>query len=153
MKSRFKIGKAYGDQWHRSNGVAQGCPLSIMWANLLGAVWAKAIRKEAPRTQVNIFVDDKSLRTQNRSDFVEAFEVNAKFDRLAVLELNMSKVNCFASRKEDQAWLAKFEHKGKKVNEVKDIVTLGHQLSVRKTTKNEKGNDRIEKGKIGRAHV
>ena len=36
--SRFKIGTHFGLEWGRTNSVAQGCPLSIMWANLIGAV-------------------------------------------------------------------------------------------------------------------
>ena len=48
VTSRFKIGDHHGPAWKRTNSVAQGCPLSILWANMVGALWAKLLTIEAP---------------------------------------------------------------------------------------------------------
>ena len=48
LESRFKVNGHYGRSWHRTNSVAQGCPLSIVLANLIGALWSKVLDARAP---------------------------------------------------------------------------------------------------------
>ena len=55
-----------GKEWLRTNSIAQGCPLSMMWANLVGAVWSKIMKNEVLEVTKNIFADDKSIRTTDR---------------------------------------------------------------------------------------
>ena len=38
VTSSFKIGDHFGPKWKRTNSIAQGCPLSIRWANMIGAL-------------------------------------------------------------------------------------------------------------------
>ena len=48
LVSRFKINGHFGPAWGRTNSVAQGCPLSIIWANIIGALWSKVLSINAP---------------------------------------------------------------------------------------------------------
>jgi hypothetical protein len=144
LTSRFKIGSFYGKEWKRTNSVAQGCPLSVMWANMIGAAWVKVMNIEAPRVGKNVFIDDKSLRARNREDFENAFNITDAFDLLCGQKLNMAKVVAFATELKDRTWLKEWEFKGQKVKEVREAVTLGHELSVNKRALHKKQRQRIE---------
>ena len=68
LNSRFKVNGHFGPQWGRTNSVAQGCPLSIVWANLIGALWAKVLSARTPGVGKTIFVDDKAIRSKDREN-------------------------------------------------------------------------------------
>ena len=130
LTSAFKIGNHFGPEWRRVNSIAQGCPLSIMWANMVGALWAKVLSLEVPDVRKNVFVDDKSLRTNSRMAFERAFVINEKFDKICGQNLNWKKVFGFACRGDDQNWMRNWSLQHNRINEVKSVVTLGHQISV-----------------------
>ena len=48
MLSYFRINGHYGEAWGRTNGFAQGCSLSILFANMFGSLWAKIMTNRAP---------------------------------------------------------------------------------------------------------
>ena len=66
-----------------------------MWANMVGALWVKVLNLEAPKVKKNIFIDDKSLRTDLRESFQEVFRINSEFDEFCGQTLNMKKVTGF----------------------------------------------------------
>ena len=96
--SRFKIGSVFGDEWRRTSSIAQGCPLSVMWANMVGSIWAKVMTLELLKVDKVIFVDDKSIRTKESESFERAFKVTAEFDDLCGQKLNVGKVVAVATK-------------------------------------------------------
>jgi hypothetical protein len=147
LKSRFKIGSHFGEEWTRTNSVAQGCPLSVMWANMLAAAWVKVMRREAPNTKKNVFIDDKSLRSSSRADFELAFKVTDEFDMRCGQKLNIGKVVAFATDPRDRTWLQQWRHGGHKIQEVKEAVSLGHETSVNKRAKRERQHERLDRSR------
>eukprot|EP00660_Eupelagonema_oceanica_P019763 gene19763-biopygen20777 len=60
LRRRFRItGTAVGQEFSATNGILQGCPVSVICLNALIAVWAKAVEAEAPRVNTLAYADDK----------------------------------------------------------------------------------------------
>jgi hypothetical protein len=76
---------------------------------------------------------------------MEAFKINQDFDAICGQTLNWKKVYGFATLPTDQTWLQSWSHEGRRVTEVKSIVTLGHQMTVSSHPSGQR--DRIKKGK------
>ena len=60
MRRRFKVGGGVGEEFHTTNGILQGCPLSVIFLNLLVSVWARAVEKEA-KVEPNAYADDTGV--------------------------------------------------------------------------------------------
>ena len=50
LRRRFKVASSVGEEFLATNGILQGCPLSVVLLNALVAVWAKAIEAEVGRS-------------------------------------------------------------------------------------------------------
>ena len=46
LRRRFRLGASVGDEWQATNGILQGCPLSVFLLNALMAVWSRAVEAE-----------------------------------------------------------------------------------------------------------
>ena len=60
LERRFKVGGGLGLPFKPTNGILQGCPLSVILINLLQAVWTRAVKAE---TQVDAisYADDATI--------------------------------------------------------------------------------------------
>ena len=58
LKRRFAFAGAIGEPFVATNGILQGCPLSIIMLNLLVNVWVKAVKSEVPDANPYGFADD-----------------------------------------------------------------------------------------------
>ena len=46
LRRRFCVGAAVGEAFSSTNGILQGCPLSVVLLNALVSVWAEAVARE-----------------------------------------------------------------------------------------------------------
>ena len=145
LSSRFKINGHYGKPWWRTNSFAQGCPLSILWANLLGAAWTIILTARIPGAGKSIFIDDKALRTKNRVIFLEALKLNSLFDRLTGQKLNITKVMAMATTQEDRNWLRKIMIDNNHIQVDSKAIYLGAQLDAARKIAQSKAYVRIDK--------
>lgn len=62
----FRIGKHYGSAFKATNIIGQGCPLSMLWSNLLISTWARALRAHLVNLTLEVrltaYVDDRTMR-------------------------------------------------------------------------------------------
>ena len=59
LQRRFRVtGSAVGKPFEATNGILQGCPVSVICLNALLAVWARAVEDKAG-VQVSAYADDK----------------------------------------------------------------------------------------------
>ena len=49
-----------------SNGILQGCPLSVIFINALISIWSKSIAQEVPNTSAESYADDTQALTKTR---------------------------------------------------------------------------------------
>ena len=55
LRRYFRVGQGIGAEFTASNGILQGCPLSVVLLSALVAVWCKAVRHEVPGAHVEAF--------------------------------------------------------------------------------------------------
>ena len=70
LRRRFVFAGAVGQPFVATNGILQGCPLSIMMLNLLVNIWARAIKVEVPEACPYGFADDTGATARGESGHV-----------------------------------------------------------------------------------
>eukprot|EP00660_Eupelagonema_oceanica_P000665 gene665-biopygen12615 len=84
LRRRFRItGTAVGREFAATNGILQGCPVSVICLNALIAVWAKTVEAEAPEVKTAAYADDKWMMAlgSKRGDVTLALQKGATVSR------------------------------------------------------------------------
>ena len=61
LRRRFRYPLGVGQEFEVTNGILQGCPISIVLINALVSVLSRAIEAEALRTVPRSYADDQYL--------------------------------------------------------------------------------------------
>ena len=75
LKRRFKCGGGVGKEYAATNGILQGCPLSIVPLNALVSIWCKALRSEVPLVDPSAYVDDTGALATRPGTLNEALAI------------------------------------------------------------------------------
>eukprot|EP00973_Karenia_brevis_P031718 4377644-Karenia_brevis.AAC.1 len=62
-----------------SNGILQGCPISVVLLNALVSVWAKSVEGEVGNCSAEAFADDTEALVGTRRDVTLAAAVTHEF--------------------------------------------------------------------------
>ena len=94
LRRRFKIGRFVGEAFRSTNGILQGCPLSVMLLNALMMVLSRALASGVGKES---FVDDFTLLSLVGTHPVlqEALDLLATFMELTDQKVNESKTVTF----------------------------------------------------------
>ncbi len=76
----FKIGQHCGKTFHPSNGLGQGCPLSMRWVNGTGGVWVIKMQCVNPDLRMSGYVDDRTLRANAVNELEDAVYETITYD-------------------------------------------------------------------------
>eukprot|EP00973_Karenia_brevis_P042938 5944895-Karenia_brevis.AAC.1 len=58
LRRRLRFNGAVGGEFVATNGILQGCPLSVVLLNALVSVWARCLQEECPEVRSWAYVDD-----------------------------------------------------------------------------------------------
>eukprot|EP00660_Eupelagonema_oceanica_P019190 gene19190-biopygen18435 len=104
LRRRFRVtGTAVGEEFSATNGILQGCPISVVCLNALIAVWAKAVEEEAPGVHTTAFADDKWMlsASKGRGAVTQALQkgadVSGEFAELTGERHNVKKTFAFGT--------------------------------------------------------
>lgn len=50
LQRRFRCGGGCGREFRSTNGILQGCPISVLYLNALISIWIRAVSAEVPKT-------------------------------------------------------------------------------------------------------
>ena len=89
LRRRFKIGGCLGEAFESTNGILQGCPLSIILLNLLMQVWCNAA--ESMGADPKCYADDANGSCQTPRQVLALLEMSKTFARLTGMRLNIDK--------------------------------------------------------------
>ena len=120
IQRRFKIGGYVGEAFKDTNGILQGCPLSVMLLNVLMAVLT-AVLKEKVRNES--YVDDLTLLSSNRIAIQQAMDLIGDFMNDTRQTVNLKKTKAFGTRCDED-----FACEGRKVEYVDSVKILGTVL-------------------------
>ena len=130
LRRRFKFPSGVGEEFATTNGILQGCPLSVVLFNALSSILSKAIEREADVTPGS-YADDLTL-FGSRTKLQEGVEVVAEFCTLTGQELAPQKCKWFSNRDQGQTNITM----GDTTLDFDDSVDIvGCHLSMKGTTK------------------
>eukprot|EP00973_Karenia_brevis_P005462 744611-Karenia_brevis.AAC.1 len=75
LRRRFKVCGCIGKEFIASNGLLQGCPISVILINALMAVWAHAIEAEVRGSKPAVYADDKTVLIPSRSAVTKVAQI------------------------------------------------------------------------------
>ena len=95
LKRRFKIKGYSGEMFRATNGIMQGCPLSVLVLNAMVSVLSKAMAEKVPSLIDQSYVDDMTLLASTENDLKDAFGVMVPYLEATMQELNVTKTYVF----------------------------------------------------------
>ena len=132
LRRRFVIGGGVGKQFASTNGIMQGCPLSVILLNLLVTVWIRAIETEVPSAQPFGFADDTGA-TAHGDHAVDTLQkvlsITKDYERLTGQRLNAGKSKCWGTSLQAKAEAKQLHVDGEQLKCVDDMRCLGAHLS------------------------
>ena len=90
-----KLAGHYGLPDTPSNGIGQGCTISLLITNLDATVWLNVVQSRVPGLVGGGFVDDRSLRHEDDRLVAIAMQITSDYDEATGHELNLPKSLCF----------------------------------------------------------
>ena len=79
LRRRFVMAGHVGKEFVASNGVIQGCPLSVLLLNLLMNTWARSVKTETTTAMPEIYADDAGVFSKNSCDVDIALKISGRF--------------------------------------------------------------------------
>ncbi|KAJ9448202.1 hypothetical protein DIPPA_03915 [Diplonema papillatum] len=76
MQRHFKTARAVGEPFVATNGILQGCPLSVLFLNALIAVWVRAV---GALTTAMAYVDEIHAMAESLKGLKAVAEVTTDF--------------------------------------------------------------------------
>ena len=97
LQRRFKTGDFLGEPFASTNGIIQGCPLSVALLNIFVYVWTQMVQSEVPGTIAKAFADDLSLMGATADMVKKGLGLTVEFaDRTGML-MNTKKSGLWAT--------------------------------------------------------
>jgi hypothetical protein len=91
LQRRFRVGGGLGKLFHSTNGIIQGCPLSVVLLNLLVNVWARSVRAGAPSATPCAYADDSGATSTQAVPIQQVLNITGKFAIVTGQVLNAAK--------------------------------------------------------------
>ena len=92
IQRRFKIGAFVGESFTSTNGILQGCSLSVMLLNALMLVLTRILEDHVQTTS---FVDDLTLMSNDKKQLQKGLDVLAEFMHDTQQQVNEKKTKAF----------------------------------------------------------
>jgi endonuclease/exonuclease/phosphatase family metal-dependent hydrolase len=97
LRRRFRLGASLGTEWTATNGILQGCPLSVFLLNALMAVWSRAVEASSPGTTALSYADDPGIIATSADALQAGVDVTVEFEQLTDQKLHASKGKSFCT--------------------------------------------------------
>ena len=79
LRRRFRVGASVGQAFLSTNGILQGCPLSVVLFNALASVWLEAISCEVRDALPHAYADDVGAILRRRKDVQTVADITGAF--------------------------------------------------------------------------
>ena len=140
LSRRFKLPAGLGSPFHATNGILQGCPLSIVFLNALVSVWMTVIERDIAAAEALAYADDTYVLTATLDALQLATEKTKEYCDRTDQELNAKKSACYSN--DPAAADVPVTIGDTRIPFVKELTSLGTTLFARQAP--EKIDGRIE---------
>ncbi|KAJ9458219.1 hypothetical protein DIPPA_06750 [Diplonema papillatum] len=145
LARRFKLPLGVGREFSVTNGILQGCPVSVILINALLSVVMKAVKKEAEGVSPKSYADDATLLSRlSEAALQKGVDVVDEFCTLTGMELNLQKTVAFSTRRRHQSTL-KLRSVDALLRFSKSVKCLGVLVSTAKNRTERSDSERVEK--------
>ena len=98
LKRCFKTGSHVGESFRSSNGILQGCPISVLLLNMFVEVWTRAVRHEVGgQCQPQAYADDVGATAATKREIDGVCRVTEVFCRLTGMRVSVGKSTVWAT--------------------------------------------------------
>eukprot|EP00664_Eupelagonemidae_sp_cell27_P006048 gene6048-8598_t len=158
LRRRFRVAGSVGQPFAATNGILQGCPVSMVALNAIVAVWARAVEAEARGCRTAAFADDKwclagGIHTpagEVARALQQAAKVSEDFADLTGERFNVSKTFQLGTTPEARR---RVQLRGAKVRVIAHARGLGVQLSSRQARRSRLAAERVRAARAVAARV
>ena len=92
LERRFKVGQHLGSSFTSSNGILQGCPISVLLLNAFVETWARAVQEEAgPGCTPQGYADDIGAIAFRTSEVIATCKTTEEYSDLTGMEVSVKK--------------------------------------------------------------
>ena len=148
MVRRFRVGSGVGQEFRATNGIIQGCPLSVVLLNLLVHVWVQAVKAEVPAALPFGYADDTGATSVEPTHIQKVLDITGQFAQVTGQVLNASKSHCWSTHASDRDQLHTLVLMGEPVPQTTGGRLLGAHVAYQRGVKNALGEKRITRGVI-----
>jgi len=146
LTRRFRVGRGIGQEFKSTNGIIQGCPLSVILLNLLVNVWARAVKAEVPAACPSGYADDTGATSSKLEPMQGVLNVTGHFAKLTGQVLNAGKSHSWCTSAGGRRQLGTLTLMGKEVPATTGGRLLGAHISFQGGVRNLLGECRVERG-------
>ena len=82
LKRRWKVGPFVGEEFESTNGILQGCPLSVVLLNMMVHIWVKAVEHHEPNAMPSAYADDLQATARTTRAVQKVLTVTKRFCQL-----------------------------------------------------------------------
>eukprot|EP00666_Eupelagonemidae_sp_cell4sb_P017954 gene17954-biopygen36641 len=99
--ARFRVAGGVGREFRATNGILQGCPLSVALLNAAVSVWCAAVAAEVPEASPQAYADDQYVISSAQEPIRRALAITVSFGDLTGGKLNVAKCATFGTEPMD----------------------------------------------------
>eukprot|EP00973_Karenia_brevis_P037697 5201716-Karenia_brevis.AAC.1 len=97
LRRRFRVAGGVTKEFVSSNGILQGCPISVIFLNALMSVWSQAVEKEVVSSSAESYADDTQALVNSRSAVTKVATLTDEFANHSGQTLNAAKSFAFTT--------------------------------------------------------
>eukprot|EP00664_Eupelagonemidae_sp_cell27_P000514 gene514-8038_t len=98
LQRRFRAAGSVGAAFTATNGIVQGCALSVILLNAIVAVWARAVEAEVLDPTPEAYADDQYATAATPEPVAKVWRLTGTFGALTGGRLNTTKCQSFGTR-------------------------------------------------------
>ena len=141
LRRRTKFSGYIGGEYAATNGILQGCPLSVVLLNALLSIWMRAVEAEVPEAMPKAYVDDTYITASRPKHINAALEVTGEFVNLTGQQLKVEKCKGFSTTTAKMRPLMVGDARLKQVH---SLNAVGSEIVTNPAEVERKYSDRVE---------
>ena len=131
LRRRFVVDGHVGMKFAASNGIIQGCLLTVLILNLLMNTWARSMKVGPTAAMPKVFADDAGVFNKNSEDVDVAFKITQYFARVTQQKRNVEKAKVWGTTATALQSARDFVLNGEHLDVVSKLKSLGIQVCKR----------------------
>ena len=132
LRRQFKVGGLVGPSFASSNGILQGCPISVLLLNMYVETWCRCIRERVPGANPRGYADDVGATGPGAGCIIKALEVTDGFSTASGMRVSAGKSGVWGTTPAIRLRLSSCHIHGDRVPLVTQDRLLGAQLAYNK---------------------